>query len=89
MDEGVQSLVREGKLIFNYEGAEIEVQDLSEKQARQGHEPPRRGVNPGLREVLDRINSRINPVILSRLDPISSRVNVPLNQIRIQREMRR
>ncbi|GEM_PF-3039630 len=89
VDEGVQCLVRIGKLFFNYEGAEIEVQDLSEKQVRQGHEPPRSGVNPGLREVLDRIDSRINPGRLSRLDPISSRVNLPLNQIRIQQEVRR
>lgn len=90
VDEGVQSMVRIGKLIFDYEGSEIEVQDLSEKQVRQGHEPPRGGVNPGLREVLDRVNSRINPAKLSRLDPISSRVSLTLNQIRLhQQKLRR
>ena len=89
VDEGVQSLVRIGKLFFNYEGAEIEVQDLSENQVRQGHKPPSSGVNPGLLEVLIRIDSRINPGRLSRLDPVSSRVNLPLNQIRIQQEVRR
>ncbi len=89
IDEGVRSIVRIGKLNIIYEGAQIEVQDLSDKQERQAHEPPSAGPNPGMREVLDRINSRINPARLSKLDPISSRINAPLNQIRIQREMRR
>lgn len=89
IDEGVQSIVRDGMLIINYEGAEIEIQDLSENQAGQGHELPRTGLNPGQLEVVDRINSRINPARLSRLDPVSSRINVPLNQIRIQRKVRR
>lgn len=88
IDEGVRSIVRIGKLNLVYEGAQIEVQDPSDRQERQGHEPPRSGVNPGLREVLDRINSRINQVRLSRLDPISSRTNAPLNKIRISREIR-
>ncbi|MCR4395933.1 MAG: hypothetical protein NUW07_04255, partial [Candidatus Saccharicenans sp.] len=86
VNEGIRSLLRKGYLVGVYEGAEIEIRD---QEQTRGHEQPRTGVNPGEQELLDRINSRINPARLSKIDPVSSRITVPLNQIRIQREVRR
>lgn len=88
IDEGVRSIVRIGKINIVYEGAQIEVEDLRDKQQGEAHELPTAGPNPGMQEFLDRISSRINPARLSKLDPISSRINVPLNKIRISREIR-
>ncbi len=88
-DEGVKTIFRDGLAIIVYEGAEIEFNDLSDKQAGHGHEPPLAGVLPGQLELLDRINSRINPSSLSHIDSISSRVVAPINRIRLLQRVSR
>ncbi|MDI6846374.1 MAG: hypothetical protein QME28_09580 [Candidatus Saccharicenans sp.] len=88
VDEGVQTILRDGTLVIDYEGAEIEVKDLNQ-EIGQGHEIPQAGVNPGQWELIERVVSRINPVRLSSIDPISRRIVAPINSIRIKREMRR
>ncbi len=89
LEDTVKAIYRDGYLVFSYEGAEIEIQELNGAKAHEGQEPPRTGLNPGQQALVDRIDSRINPSRISRIDPISSRVNIPLNKIRIISNERR